>query len=198
MALEPFVQACERRGLRRSHAVGVAFGLVSLFVALLALLAVPPLAAELTRFARDLPNLVDDLSQGHGRLGFVEQRFHVVERARSAVSSHGAGDLAGGGPAVGVLRNIVGTGAAIVAVAFLTLFVSLGGRSWFESFLTVLPASARPRVARTGQGISGAVGGYVAGNLFISVIAGGVTTLVCSPPACRSRSRWGSSWRSST
>jgi predicted PurR-regulated permease PerM len=156
----------------------VAFGLVTVFLALLAWLAVPPLAAELMRFARDVPNLVQDLSHGQGRLGFLEQRFHVVERARAAVDSHGAGDLAGGRPALGVLRDVVGTGAATVAVAFLTLFVSLGGRSWFESFLAILPASARPRVARTGHGISGAVGGYVAGNLFISLIAGAVATLV--------------------
>ena len=178
MALEPLVQACERRGLRRSQAVGVAFGFVTLFLALLAWLVVPPLAAELTRFARELPNLVEDLSHGQGRLGFLEHRFHVVERVRAAVGSHGAGDLAGGRPALGVLRDVAGTGAAFVAVAFLTLFVSLGGRAWFESFLAILPASARPRVARTGHGISAAVGGYVAGNLFISVIAGGVATLV--------------------
>jgi predicted PurR-regulated permease PerM len=178
MALEPLVRVCERRGLRRSHAVGIAFGLVVVSIALLAWLVVPPLAAELTRFTRDLPNLVEDLSHGQGRLGFLERRFHVVERVRSAVGSHGAGDLGGGSSAIGVLRDVVGTGAAIVGVAFLTLFMSLGGRSWFESFLEILPASARPRVARTGQGISAAVGGYVAGNLFISLIAGGVTTLV--------------------
>jgi predicted PurR-regulated permease PerM len=63
-------------------------------------------------------------------------------------------------------------------VAFLTLFVSLGGRAWFEGFLQVVPASSRARWRRGGSGVSAAVGGYVAGNLLISVVAGTVTTLI--------------------
>jgi predicted PurR-regulated permease PerM len=179
MALEPLVRAFERRGLRRGQAVGIAFGLAALTVAGLVWLLLPPLVSELTRFAHDAPDLLRTLSQGHGRLGFVERRFHVVERARAAVASNGAGDVIGSkGPALGIVRGVVGTGEAVAAVAFLTLFVSLGGRGWFEAFLELLPPTARVRCRRTGSGISRAVGGYVAGNLLISLVAGVVTTLI--------------------
>ena len=41
--------------------------------------------------------------------------------------------------------------------------------------LEIVPASSRERWRRGGSGVSRAVGGYVAGNLLISVIAGTVT-----------------------
>jgi predicted PurR-regulated permease PerM len=74
--------------------------------------------------------------------------------------------------------SAVNTGAAIVFVAFLTLFVQLGGRQWFDSLTELAPSSARGRIRRAGKGISTAVGGYVTGNLLISVVAGTVATLV--------------------
>ncbi len=179
MALEPLVQLCERRGLRRGQAVAVTFGLAVLTIAVFAWLLLPPLVTETTRLVQDTPELLDKLAHGQGRLGFLEHRFHVVERARTAVGSHDAADLIGSGTsAVGVIRAVVATGAAVVAVAFLTLFVSLGGRSWFEALLALLPPTAQVRCRRTGTGIASAIGGYVTGNLFISLVAGAFTTLI--------------------
>jgi predicted PurR-regulated permease PerM len=179
MALEPMVKLFERRGLRRGAAVSVTFGLAVLTIVVFAWLLIPPLVTETTHLIRDAPALLQQLSHGQGPLGFLEDRFHVVERARAAVGSHDAADVIGsGGPAIGVIRGVVATGAAVVTVAFLTLFLSLGGRSWFEACLDVLPPTAQARCRRTGSGIAGAVGGYVAGNLLISLVAGVVTTLL--------------------
>jgi predicted PurR-regulated permease PerM len=70
----------------------------------------------------------------------------------------------------------VKTGASLVTIAFLTLFVCLGGRRWFDGILEVVPGGNRERWRRTGSEISDVVGGYVTGNLLISVVAGSVTT----------------------
>ncbi len=176
MALDPFVQMLERRGLRRGSAVGVAFTVALLGVALFVFLLVPPLVDEVTRFAHNVPALLQKLTGGHGRLGFLERRFHVVEHARAAVAGHGSQHALGS--ALNIAGRVFSTVGAIVTVAFLTLFVSLGGRAWFDGFLQVVPASSRARWRRGGSGVSAAVGGYVAGNLLISVIAGTVTTLI--------------------
>jgi predicted PurR-regulated permease PerM len=176
MALEPLVQAVERRGLRRGAAVGAAFGLVALLVAGFAYLLIPPLVDEVTQFARHIPSLLQSLTEGHGRLGFLERRFHVVEEARKAIDKQGAAAVVG--KPLHLLGSVAGTGASILAIAFLTLFVQLGGRRWFDAFLEIVPASSRERWRRGGSGVSQAVGGYVAGNLVISVIAGTFATLV--------------------
>jgi predicted PurR-regulated permease PerM len=102
-----------------------------------------------------------------------------VERARAAIAAHGAGDAIGTArPTVAAIGSAIHVGAELVAVAFLTLFLSLGGRQWFAGFVEVMPERSRRRWRRTGSGIADAVGGYVAGNLLISVIAGAVATSV--------------------
>jgi predicted PurR-regulated permease PerM len=176
MALEPLVQTLERRGLRRGTAVGITFALATLFVVGFAYLLIPPLVDEVTRFVHNIPSLLQKLTQGQGKLGFLEGRFHVVEHAREGIATQGAADVVG--KPLHLVGSLVRTGAAVVAIAFLTLFVQLGGRRWFEAFLEVVPASSRERWRRGGSGVSRAVGGYVAGNLLISVIAGTVATLV--------------------
>jgi predicted PurR-regulated permease PerM len=176
MAAEPLVQVFERRGLRRGAAVGISFALVAAAILVFAYLLLAPLAHQTRQFVHDEPRLLTELKHGEGRLGFLEERFHVVERTQSAVGSRPAGQIAG--PVVGGLGSAVRTGGAIFFIAFLTLFVQLGGRQWFESIVGLAPADARTRLRRAGGGIAQAVGGYVSGNLLISVICGAFTTAV--------------------
>jgi predicted PurR-regulated permease PerM len=176
MALEPLVQFFEKRRLSRGAAVGVAFTLVAVALVCFAYLLFQPLVTELDRFANDLPRLLRELTHGHGRLGFLESRYHVVERARDAVEGHGVEGAAG--QTLGVVTGVVQTAGGLVFVAFLTLFVLLGGRQWWNALVGLVPSEQQDRVRRTGAGVSRAVGGYVSGNLLISIIAGSVTTTV--------------------
>jgi predicted PurR-regulated permease PerM len=176
MALEPLVQVFERRRIRRGAAVGIAFALVAVALVGFAYVLFQPLTSELERFSNDLPRLTRELTHGRGRLGFLESRYHVVERGRAAVEGHGVSGIAG--PTLGAATGVVKTAGGMVFVAFLTLFVLLGGRQWFDSLVGVVPTEHRDRVRRAGAGVSQVVGGYVSGNLLISVIAGSVTTAV--------------------
>lgn len=175
MALEPLVGVFQKRGLTRGRAVGVTFGIVAIALIAFAYLLFQPLVTEVDNFTNDLPRLFRELTHGQGRLGFLERRYHVVERVRAAVREHG---LDGATGTLGVLSHAVKTGGEIVFVAFLTLFVQLGGRQWFDSLVSVVPSRHQHRVRRTGAGVSRAVGGYVSGNLLISVIAGAYTTVL--------------------
>jgi predicted PurR-regulated permease PerM len=175
MALEPLVVIFERRGVRRGAAVGITFGLAVAALLAFAYLLFQPLVTELEAFANNLPRLLRELTQGNGRLGFLETRYHLIERGREAVRQHGVTGATG---TLGFVANVVRTGGAIIFIAFLTLFVQLGGRQWFDGLVGFVPGAHRDRVRRMGSGVSRAVGGYVTGNLLISVIAGTVATLV--------------------
>jgi predicted PurR-regulated permease PerM len=177
MALEPIVQQFERRGLRRGQAVAIAFTVALIGVAAFAYLLIPPLVDEVTSFRHHTPELLQKLTRGDGRFGFLERRFHVVEHARASIA-HGGGAMALAKPALHTAGSLLSTGAALVAVGFLTLFIALGGRKWFEGFLEVVPQGSREHWRRAGSGVATAVGGYVAGNALISLIAGGVTTVI--------------------
>ena len=89
MAAEPLVQAFERRGLRRGQAVGISFGLLVVVLVAFAYLMLAPFVDESTHFIHNAPQIVDELSSGNGRLGFLERRFHVVERAHDVLGSSG-------------------------------------------------------------------------------------------------------------
>ena len=175
MAAEPLVQVFEGRGLKRGTAVGISFAIGTVVALVFAYLLVAPLVHETRHFVAAAPGLVDELTHGRGHLGFLEQRFHVVERTRDALESRPASATAG--PVLDRLGSALNTGGAILFVAFLTLFVQLGGRQWFRSLVELAPDAARPRIRRIAEGIADSVGGYVAGNLLISVVAGTVATV---------------------
>src|SRR5262245_8621435 len=176
MAAEPLVQAFQRRGLSRGKAVGISFGLLVAALVAFGYVLLAPLVDQSTRFIQNAPQILDQLSSGNGRLGFLEDRFQIVERAQDALGAGGIGATAA--PARAAVGSVVHTASALVFVLFLTLFVQLGGRQWYESLLGLVPEKGRARVRRAGEGVSTAVGGYVAGNLLISVIAGSVTAIV--------------------
>ena len=177
MAFEPPVRALERRGLARDHAVGITFLLAVLGALAFGYLLFPPLVEELVRFVRDVPNLLQELTRGQGQLGFLENRFQIVEYARAWAAKHGGADGLGTS-AFQALGGFLRTGSSVGAVAFLMLFVERSGYQWFDEFLRVVPEGSRERWRRVGVGISKAIGGYVFGNLLISVIAGAYTTAV--------------------
>jgi len=180
LALNPAVEWFQRHGLRRrSAATAVTVLLVLAGVALLGLLFIPTLVSEVNGFARALPDYVDDITHHRGRLGFLESKYHITERVRREVESGGASRLLGlTGTAVAITKGIVTAILAVVTIAFMTLFMLLEGPAWMERFYALLPDDSRDRWREVGDRIYRTVGGYVTGNLLISVIAGVTATVV--------------------
>ena len=176
MAIEPLVQALQQRGLSRGGAVSLTFVLAFLATMTFAWVLFPPLVEEVTSFAQHLPDLMAQLTRNTRWLGSLEQRFHVVENTRAWVEAHGLAAV--GQPTLHAAGGLIRGGAAVVTATFLALFVGLDGRKWYEGFLDVVPSGSRKRWERVGRGVSKAIGGYVSGNLLISVIAGVYATLV--------------------
>jgi predicted PurR-regulated permease PerM len=76
------------------------------------------------------------------------------------------------------VRKVFNSQAAAVSIVFLSFFVAIDGRRWCEGILGLMPDASRERWRRIGSGVAEVVGGYVFGNVLISVIAGTVATLV--------------------
>src|SRR4051812_13301415 len=170
-ALDPAVSALERRGLRRRGAA-TAVVLLAALLALAGLIAllVPPLIRQVEGL---VAGYADQLTSGRGPLGSLERDYHVVERARHAVSGDAATRLLGGaGTVLSITRGIVGFAVGMVAIGFLTLFMLLEGPAWVERGLEAMPESRRAGCLRVGGRIRETVSGYVTGNLLISAIAG--------------------------
>jgi predicted PurR-regulated permease PerM len=180
MALNPAVDGLQRRGIRRRGvAVTIVFVLVVLVIAGLGALIIPQLVTQVNDLVDAAPGYVHDLTKGRGPLGFLETKYHVVERVQEAVEGRGAGRIAGGASAaLDVARSVITFVVSVVTITFLTIFMLLEGPAWIERLLALMPEDSRPRWEAIGRDIYRTVGGYVTGNLLISLIAGVSTTVV--------------------
>lgn len=174
LALNPAVEWVNSRWVRRRGlAVGITYLGALAVAAGIAAAFVPTLVDQVQSFADAVPGYVSDLTHGRGRLGFLETRYHIVEKVRQAIRSGGATRLLGvTGTAVAVTKSVVTAIVALVTILFMTLFMLLEGPAWTERLYALVPEESRPRWRAVGRDVYRTVGGYVTGNLVISLIAG--------------------------
>ena len=180
LALDPLVGLIERRTkLGRGASIGLTYLILLVVIAAIGATFVPRLVEEVNGFVQALPNYVHDVTHGRGRLGFLETKYHIVEKVREQVKEGGAKRLLGlSGAALSITKSVITVIAASVTIVFLTFFMLLEGRTWVNRVYSLLPESSQSRWRRVGDDIYKTVGGYVTGNILISVIAGASITIV--------------------
>jgi predicted PurR-regulated permease PerM len=180
LALNPAVDWLERRfGGRRGLATGVVFIAAIAAIAGIGALFIPTLVNQVNDFANKVPDYLHDLTKGRGRLGFLQTKYHLVDKARDALHEGGAKKLFGlSGTALALTKSVITAVIATVTIAFMTFFMLLEGPAWMERLYGLIPARSQPRWRGIGRDIYRTVGGYVTGNLVISLIAGTATAIV--------------------
>jgi len=180
MALNPAVEWFMRHGIkRRGQAVGLTFVLALLAIAAIGYAFIPTLVSNVNDFVQAVPGYLDDLTKGKGRFGFLETKYHIVEKVREQVNQGGASKVLGfTGAALSITKSVISLVVATITIAFLTFFMLLEGPVWVDRFYGLLPEGSRQRWRKVGLDIYRTVGGYVTGNLAISLIAGTLTTIV--------------------
>ena len=180
LALDPLVGWIQGRSrLGRGPAIALTYLVLILAIVGISASFVPKLADEVNGFVQASPNYVQDLTHGRGRLGFLERKYHVVEKVRAQVKEGGTTKALGlSGAALSATKSVITVIAATVTIVFLTFFMLLEGGDWVERCYSLFPEASRPRWRRVGHDIYKTVGGYVTGNILISLIAGASITVV--------------------
>ncbi len=173
VGLNPAVEALERVGVRRQWAVLLVFlGVVGLFVGF-GFAIVPPLSEQITGFIHNLSSgngYIQQL-QNNPKLQDWDRRYHLLEKARTALQNKDLGKQAANG-ALGVGQIVISGVFSTLTVLILTLYFLNSLPSITGFMYRLAPRSRRARVALLGDEILTRIGGYVAGNLIISLIAG--------------------------
>jgi predicted PurR-regulated permease PerM len=180
LAINPLVEWLRRKGVhRRGLAVAIAFSVVLLAVVGFAAVFVPILVDQVGKFIDAVPGYVRDLTNGKGRLGFLERDYQVVEKVEKAIKHNSAGKVIGvSNVALSLTKGVISAVVATITIAFMTLFMLLEGPAWVERFFALLPEESAKRWRAVGRDVYRTVGGYVAGNLLISLIAGTLAGVV--------------------
>jgi predicted PurR-regulated permease PerM len=178
-ALNPAVEAFERRGMSRAWSASIVFALALAVMTAIGFLIVPPVVEQVSEFVDAVPDFIDDLTAGRGPLGFLQDEYQIVDRIREAIEAQGAGGVLGlGEPILEIVRSVVTVVVGTITIIFLTYFMLLEGPRTIERLLGLLPPAPRARYERVGRDIYRTISGYVTGNLLISLVAGVTSTAV--------------------
>lgn len=178
-ALNPAVEAFERRGFKRGYAAAIVFGIALLVLTGIGFLVVPPLVSQVSDFVNAVPDFIDDITAGRGPFGWLQDDYQIVDRIREAIERQGVGGVLGlSEPVLDIVRSVVTAVVGAITVIFLTFFMLLEGPRTLKQLLGLLPENVRPRYERVGLDIYRTISGYVTGNLLISLVAGVLATVV--------------------
>jgi predicted PurR-regulated permease PerM len=172
IGLEPAVSVLARYKFPRWAAVStvlvVGMGVVGGFLAA----AIPPLAKQTTQFVAQAPNMFSKLQSSHSMLRQLNDRLHLQQRLQQVL----------GGDASGLVNGLLGAGQVVFSalasgliLVVLTMYFLSDLPRIRATIYRLIPHSRRPRAILLGDEIFAKVGGYVLGNLLISLIAGALT-----------------------
>ena len=151
---------------------------VSVFVVMVAIIgafvaaAVPAIVDQGGKLIQDVPGYVQQLDDSSSLLGQLNEKVHLKDNIEQFLNSSGAG-LASGVVAVG--ETVLSTFSAFIVVLVLTAYFLADMPRVRATLYRFVPAQRRPRAVLLGDQILVKVGGYVLGNVIISIISAVVT-----------------------
>ncbi len=173
VSLEPGVAWLQRHRWNRALAsVLVSIATVALLVGVVIAVAYP-IVFQSDRFINELPRLFDNLLGAGGSLHFLETRFHILGRV-SSIRSEQVADFVLGGRAqiIDLFTKAASSVGAIVTILTMMVMLLIEGPRVWKTALDNLIGEERNWAERIGANFLSSTGGYVRGNVAISVVAG--------------------------
>ncbi len=172
VGLDPAVRRLEGWGMRRGFAVASIFLAAVLFIVGFTLAVVPPLVKQVTSFATDLPDYVQDLSERNPRIQEWVQENEIPTKLRDAVNNIPTIIGSSFGSVLGVAGSVLSALFNTLTVLVLTIYFLLSLSRMHSGSLKLVPASRRERVRDLMDPILEKIGGYIAGQVTVALIAG--------------------------
>ena len=171
VALGPIVEIFVRRKIKRGLAILLTYLLLLATVFGLGLLVVPPIVTGVNNFVGNVPHYVDDLRKSKTFRKY-DDKYKITKKLNEQAKqlpTHLSDAVSGlRSVTVGVFGVII----QLVTILVMAFFLLLDGKRILRFALEQLGPEHGERFWRISQDVYQAVGGFVAGNVFISVIAG--------------------------
>nr|WP_067822471.1 AI-2E family transporter [Nocardia inohanensis] len=172
IGLEPAVSWLVRPWFPRWAAVTTVFlTAVGLFAGFLAA-AITPLVTQGEGLIHHAPDTVAHLGERYPLVAELNTRFELQERVQRSLTQN-SGDVAGGVLNAG--RTVFSLLTSTVIVLVLTVYFMANFPRIRASVYRLFPRERRPRAILLGDAIFAKVGGYILGNVVISLITAAAT-----------------------
>lgn len=171
VGLDPAVRRLEKIGLRRGLSVTVIFLTALLFIVGFALAIVPPLVKQVTSFATDFPTYVQDLAENNPRIKEFVEENQIQSKLQDAVGGIPTVIGSSFGSVLGVAGSVLSALFNALTVLVLTIYFLLSLSRIRAGSLRLVPKSKRARVGELMDPILEKIGGYIAGQITVALIA---------------------------
>jgi predicted PurR-regulated permease PerM len=172
VSLDPAVRLLTRRGMRRGWAVTLIFALAIGLAAAFLLSVIPPLVTQGRNLIDDLPGYLGRLQDRSSQFRQLDDRYNISEQlqglAGTLPSRLGSGLLGFTGRVFGAVFN------SLTILVFTVYFMADMPRIR-TGVVRLFPMDRRPHARRVVDLVVDKVGGYMIGNIIISLIAGVVS-----------------------
>src|SRR5829696_1096723 len=172
VSLDPAVRQLARRGMRRGFAVALIFALALVLVSAFLVSVIPPLVTQFGNLVDDLPDYLHRLQSNSSQFRELNDRYNVSDQLQGMVgtlpSRLGTGLLGFAGRVFGAVFN------GLTVLVFTVYFMADMPRIR-SGIVRLFPVSRRPQARQVVDLVVDKVGGYMIGNIIISLIAGVVS-----------------------
>ncbi len=177
LALSPMVGWLRQRGLPRSLSAGMAVLLLVVVVSGIVGSVAPTFINQSDELARDFPGYIDEAFDEEPLKG-INERFNVAEKARESTTKLPELLVGRNTPILDTAINALNAVLTTFIILALAFFMLIDGPASWQRFVRLLNPRYGRRLNHVATKTTDAVGGFVWGNLLISLAAGGVAALV--------------------
>jgi predicted PurR-regulated permease PerM len=169
VSLDPAVRALERRGMRRGYAVTLIFVLAFGLAAAFLLSVIPPLVTQGRNLVDDLPAYLGRLQDRSSQFRQLNDRYNISDQLQG-LAANLPGRLGSG--LLGFTSRVFGAVFNGLTVLVFTIYFMADMQRIRSGVVRLFPVDRRPHARRIVDLVVDKVGGYMIGNIIISLIAG--------------------------
>jgi predicted PurR-regulated permease PerM len=172
IGLDRPVRYLERMHVSRGWAVVLIFLAAIGFLALFAWLVVPPLVREVKDLAANIPDYVRRLATENKGFANLDAKYHISERLKEATTKLPSLASASFGTILRITGSIGSMIFNLLTVAILTIYFLMSLPRTEQLAEDLIAGPHRERGIRVFQESVERIGGYVSGNIAVSIVAG--------------------------
>jgi predicted PurR-regulated permease PerM len=169
VSLDPAVRQLAKRGVRRGFAVALIFALALVLVSIFLISVIPPLVTQFGNLVDNLPDYLHRLQSNSSQFRELNDRYNVSDQLQGMVgtlpSRLGTGLL-------GFTSRVFGAVFNGLTVLVFTVYFMADMPRIRSGLVRLFPVSRRPQARQVVDLVVDKVGGYMIGNIIISLIAG--------------------------